>query len=96
MHVRPAARAHGFCLLPAAVYAVPLLTHYIAPIATNNTILCYQYKGNDSEVPVTQIKAETYPLMNLASEDSNGVPAAPTANKLLAKDIKETGTKCFM
>jgi hypothetical protein len=49
------------------------------------------YKGNDAEVPVTQIKAETYPLMNLASQDSNGVPSPPTANKLLAKAIRESG-----
>ena len=48
------------------------------------------YKGSDAEVPVTQIKAETFPLMNLASEDSNGVPSAPTANKLLAKEIRES------
>jgi hypothetical protein len=49
------------------------------------------YKGSDAEVPVTQIKAETFPLMNLASQDSNGVPSAPTANKLLAKEIRESG-----
>jgi len=53
------------------------------------------YKGNDAEVPVTQIKAQTYPLMNLASEDSNGEgangPEPPAANKLLAAKIKEAG-----
>ena len=40
------------------------------------------------------MKAQTYPLINLASEDSNGAPAANPvnpANKLLSRDIKETG-----
>lgn len=58
------------------------------------------YKGNDAEVPVTQIKAQTYPFMNLASEESNGEdenaeadkgPEPPAANKLLAAKIRETG-----
>ena len=50
-----------------------------------------RYKGSDAVVPMTQVKAETYPLMNLASEDSNGAPEAPAANKLLAAKIKATG-----
>lgn len=50
-----------------------------------------RYKGSDAVVPMTQIKAETYPLMNLASEDSNGVPAVSSANRLLAAKIKATG-----
>jgi len=50
-----------------------------------------RYKGSDAVVPMTQVQAETYPLMNLASQDSNGAPAAPEANRLLAAKIKATG-----